>query len=138
MNTTKQQRKIKALELMKKLDIYKPYIDGFKDNDYTCFFEGYGGYWTWQDEELENKQKEVENEYNCTVYAITHEITNIGEMYDFLIVPNDKSDWHNLVEKQKNNEFYVFAYVWNKTTDYCNEFGTIGIRSLGGGIARTM
>ena len=29
-----------------------------------------------------------------------------------------------------------FAYVWNKSNDYCSEFGTIGIRSFGGGIKR--
>ena len=30
MNTTLEERKIKAIELMKKLDIYKPYIKGFE------------------------------------------------------------------------------------------------------------
>ena len=34
MNTTIEKRKIKALEIMKKLDIYKPYIKGFeKENE---------------------------------------------------------------------------------------------------------
>lgn len=33
MNTTREQKKSKALELMKTLDIYKPYIKAFKDND---------------------------------------------------------------------------------------------------------
>ena len=31
MNTTLEERKEKAIELMKKLNIYKPYIDGFKN-----------------------------------------------------------------------------------------------------------
>ena len=30
----------------------------------------------------------------------------------------------------------VFAYVWNKDDDYCSEFGSIGVRSFGGGIRR--
>ena len=34
--------------------------------------------------------------------------------------------------------FYSYAYVWNKTDDNCSEFGTIGIRSFGGGIKRVM
>ena len=34
--------------------------------------------------------------------------------------------------------FYVSAYVWNKSDDMCSEFGTIGIRSFGGGIKRVM
>lgn len=36
MNTTKIERKEKAIELMKKLDIYKPYIKGFKENGELC------------------------------------------------------------------------------------------------------
>lgn len=36
MNTTRQQKKEKALEIMKTMDIYKPYIKGFKDDD--CLF----------------------------------------------------------------------------------------------------
>ena len=38
MNTTKEQRKDKAIEVLKKLDIYTPYIQGFRDNDQVCFF----------------------------------------------------------------------------------------------------
>ncbi len=55
MNTTKIERKEKAIELMKKLDIYKPYIKGFKENDEVCFFEDFGGFWAWQNEELKDK-----------------------------------------------------------------------------------
>ena len=50
-NTTKEERKEKALEFMQKLDIYKPYIKGFEKSDNVCFFEGFAGYWAWQKEE---------------------------------------------------------------------------------------
>lgn len=39
MKITRQQKKEKALEIMKTMDIYKPYITGFKDDDNVCFFE---------------------------------------------------------------------------------------------------
>ena len=32
---------------------------------------------------------------------------------------------------------YVWSYVWNKDADWCSEYGTIGVKSFGGGIART-
>ena len=86
MNKTREEKKIKAIELMKKLDIYKPYIKGFKNEDTVCYFENYGGYWAWQEPDLMKKVIELEEEYNCLVYAITHEYTAIGEMYSFLIV----------------------------------------------------
>lgn len=135
MNTTKIERKEKAIELMKKLDIYKPYIKGFKENDEVCFFECFGGFWAWQDEELQNKIKEIEEKYNCTVYAVTHEYTEFGELYDFLIVTYYKEEWDELLLKF-GNKHHAFAYVWNKDDDSCNEFGTILIQSFGGGIRR--
>lgn len=135
MNTTRKERKEKALELMERLDIYKPYIDGFKNNDDTCFYENFGGFWTYQDEELLAKQKELEEKYNCTVYAITHEYAEFGECYSFLIITDYKEEWSDLVLKA-NNTFYSFAYVWNKDDDNCSEFGTIAIQSFGGGIRR--
>ena len=135
MNTTKIERKEKAIELMKKLDIYKPYIKGFKENDDVCFFEGFGGFWAWQEPEIQNKIKEIEKEYNCTVYAITHEFSDFGEMYDFLLVTDYKEEWNDLVVKE-NNTYFTFAYVWNKSDNNLSEFGTICIQSFGGGIRR--
>lgn len=135
MNTTLEERKIKALELMKKLDIYKPYIKGFKENNEVCFFEGFGGFWAWQDEELQNKITEIEKKYNCTVYAVTHEYTDFGELYDFLIVTDYKEEWNDLLTNLQGG-FYAFAYVWNKTDNNLSEFGTISLQSFGGGIRR--
>jgi len=135
MNTTLEERKEKALELMKKLDIYKPYRDGFKKENEVCFFEGFGGFWVYQEPELLAKMKEIEEKHNCTVYAITHEFTEFGECYDFLIVTDYKEEWSDLV-MNANSTFYAFAYVWNKEDDYCSEFGTIALKSMGGGIRR--
>lgn len=135
MNTRKIERKEKAIELMKKLDIYKPYIKGFKENDEVCFFEGFGGFWAWQDEELQSKIKKLEEKYNCTVYAVTHEYTDFGELYDFLIVTDYKEEWDDLLTNLQGG-FYAFAYVWNKTDNNLSEFGTISLQSFGGGIRR--
>ena len=135
MNTTKEQRKEKAIELMNQLDIYKPYIKGFKKSDRVCFYENFGGFWVYQEPEIEAKMKEIENRYDCTVYAITHEYTEFGELYDFLIVTDYTEEWENLVNREGNG-FYAFAYVWNKDDEWCSEFGTIGLKNFGGGIKR--
>ena len=135
MNTTKEQRKEVALKAMKQLDIYTPYIKGFTENDQVCFFENFGGYWVDQEPEIEAKMKEIEKEYNCTVYAITHEFTDFGELYDFLIVTNYPEEWEDFVYSM-GNKHTVFAYVWNKSDDDCSEFGSITVQSFGGGIRR--
>ena len=80
--------------------------------------------------------RELVKEYNCMVYAITHEFTDIGELYDFLIVPNYPEEWNELIYAQSGNQYIVYAYVWNKSDDWCSEFGSIGIQASVGGIRR--
>lgn len=135
MNIEKEIKKQKAIECLKKLDIYKPYIKGFKEEDNICYFENYGGYWAYQEPGLIEKVKELEEEHNCLVYAITHEYTEIGEMYSFLIITDYEEEWDTLLEKY-GNQYFAFAYVWNKDDDDCSEFGTVAISSFGGGIRR--
>lgn len=130
-----EERKIKAIELLKELEIYKPYIDGFVEENRVCFFERFGGYWVDQEPEVEKKMKEIEAEFNCTVYAITHEFMEFGECYSFMLVSRYKNEWDYALEKD-GCYYYAFAYVWNKTNDDFSEFGTIGLRSFGGGITR--
>ena len=136
MKASIQTKKAKAIELMKALDIYTPYIEGFEQEDKVCFYEMFGGYWIEQEKEAYAKLRELEAEYNCIVYAVTHEFTEFGECWDFLIVTDYPEEWDGLIYKQSNDEFIAFAYVWNKTDDYCSEFGSIALKSFGGGIRR--
>lgn len=132
----RQIKKDKAIELMKALDIYKPYIDVFEQEDKVCFYEMFGGYWEEQEPEIQKKLNELEKQYNCVVYAITHEFTDFGECWDFLIVTDYPEEHDTLLYDQGDDNFIAFAYVWNKTDDYCSEFGSIGVKSFGGGIRR--
>ena len=130
-----QKQKAKAIEMMKQMDIYKPYIEGFEKENKVCFFEQFGGFWVYQEPEVEAKMKELEKKYGCMVYAITHEFTQFGECYSFLIVSKYKEEWDRCVVSEKNKH-YAFAYVWNKDDDWCSEFGTVVVQSFGGGIKR--
>ena len=67
MEITRENKKEKAIEIMKKLDIYKPYIKGFRENDKVCFFENFGGFWVYQEPETEKKMREIEEKYDCLV-----------------------------------------------------------------------
>lgn len=133
--TLQQQQKEMAISLLKQLGIYQPYIDGFEKDDTVCFFEHYAGFWAYQDEELINKVKEIEKEYGCRVYAITHEFTDFGECYSMLLVSKYKEEWSRSIVSNKGTH-YAFAYVWNKTDEWCSEFGTVGVKSGFGGITR--
>lgn len=132
MNVTKKE---KAIELMENLKICEPYIEDFKKNGKVSFFEYYAGYWIDQEPEIYAKLRELEKEYNCLVYAVTHEFTDFGELYDFLIVTNYPEEWDELIYSRVNKH-NVYAYVWNKDDDGCSEFGNITVQSYGGGIKR--
>ena len=128
-------KKEKALELMKQLHIYKPYIEAFREKDKVCFFENFGGFYTDQEPEIDEKRVEIEMEHGVLVYAITHEFAEFGECYSFLIVTQYPEEWDSLVVT-RGNSHSAFAYVWNKDDDYCSEFGSVGLQSFGGGIRR--
>ena len=128
----KEELKLRATERLEALDIYKPYIRGFKAEDSkVCFFEGFGGFWVYQEPEIEAKMREIEKDFNCMVYAITHELTSIGELWDFICVDGSREDH---IRKDGTVQ-YVKAYVWNVEDDFV-EGGSIGVQSFGGGIRR--
>ena len=131
----KQARKEQAIKYLKQLDIYKPYIDGFEKDDQVCVFERYAGFWVHQYPELERKMRAIEKEYGCTVYAITHEFMIFGECYSFLFVSKYKEEWETLIRSNKNRHS-AFAYVWNKSDDWCSELGDVIVQSGFGGITR--
>jgi hypothetical protein len=125
-----------AISAMKSLDIYKPYIKKFEKDGTITLFERFGGYYIdeVQEPELLKKIREFEAETSSLVYAVTHEMFEFGECYSFLIISKYEEEWSMTLEEVKDG--YAFSYVWNKTDDYCSEFGTITVRSFGGGIAR--
>ena len=133
--TLKLKQKNFAISLLQKLDIDQSYVDIFKNEDIVTYFTHYIGFWAYQNEELIKKVKELEKEYGCLVYAITHEFTEFEECYSMLIVSKYKSEWKLSFDSEGRNH-YAFAYVWNKTDDDCSEFGTVVVKSALGGITR--
>ena len=139
---TQAEQKERAIKHLEELDIYDPYIDDFIINDTVTMFENFGGYSIGGvnagDEEMEwlkNKIKELEEEHEFKVYAVTHEYTDFGECYDMLIVSKYKDDDEYAVDV-RGNDAYVFCYVLNKDDEDCSEFGTCGFKMFGGGLTR--
>ena len=133
---TREEMKQEAIRYLKRLDIFKPYIKGFENKDMVCFFEEFGGYWLYQEPEIAAKVKTFEEETGNLVYAVTHEYTAFGEIWDFLYVSKYVEDGTDFVYSQGNGRFIVDAYAWNRTDDGCSEFGSIEVVSMGGGIKR--
>ena len=126
-----------ATQCLEMLDIYKPYIRKFKSKAGTpCFFENFGGFWVDQEPELFSKIKEVEKDYGVLVYGVTHEFTEFGECWSMLCISQNPDSINDFISTYSSSQFYVYAYVWNKTEPMFSEFGDIVVKSFGGGIKR--
>lgn len=126
-----------AVECLRKLDIYKPYIRRFDAAGVPCFFESFGGFYADQEPELWHKIKKVEEEYGCLVYAITHELFEFGDCWSFLCVSKHAKEVRDcLLSTGRPGTFYAFTYVWNKSDSLLSEFGDIAVQAFGGGIRR--
>lgn len=126
-----------AIQCLEKLNIYKPYLNKFKSEEsMPCFFENFGGFYADQEPELYAKVKEVEQKYDCLVYAITHECLDFGDCWSMLLVSKETEDWTECLDQFNQTGFYAFAYVWNKTDDWLSEFGDVVVQKFGGGIRR--
>ena len=125
-----------ALSAMKSLDILPAYIKKFEKDGTITLFERFAGFYIdeYNEPELLKKIKEFEEETGSIVYAVTHEMFMFGECYSFLIISKYEEEWEYTLDDVK--EGYAFSYVWNKSDEWCSEFGTIAVRSFGGGIAR--
>ena len=133
----KVTQKALAVKCLEMLNIHKPYIKKFKSKDnMPCFFEHYAGFWADQEPEVYNKVREVEEERGYIVYAITHEITDLGESWSMLCVPKDTESIEELLDPINKDTFYALAYVWNKSNPKLSELGDIAVRSALGGIKR--
>lgn len=126
-----------AIKCMEKLDIYKPYITKFKSKaGIPCFFENFAGFYVDQEPAIYEKVKEIERECGCLVYAITHEVTDLGETWSMLCVPQSVEGLEDVLGSFNQREYYAFSYVWNKTNPIFSEFEDIVVKSFGGGIKR--
>ena len=131
------RQKALAVECLEKLDIHKPYINKFRSlKGIPCFFEHYAGFYVDQEPELWAKVKEVEKEFGCLVYAITHEITDFGECWSMLCVSKDSESIDDCLTVCDNKSYYAYSYVWNKTADHFSEFGDVVVKAAFGGVKR--
>lgn len=85
--------------------------------------------------EVKDKEKELikainefEKLHNAYVYHIIYSNTNIGKLYTMLYVSNNEEEWES--DRADIKEKQLYAYVWNKTDNYCSEIGLVGIEKV--------
>lgn len=136
MNVSMENKKTEAIKRMKALDLYKPYINLFEKDNKIFLSEMTGGVYEFdEDEELNAKVKAFEEDHDALVYHVIRTMTQFGELFNFLYVSDYEEEW--AMDNADIEAGYALAYVWNKTDEWCSEFGSIGVAGKFGGIVRT-
>lgn len=86
------------------------------------------------DDEIKEKVAKFESKFKSVVYHVIMSNTEFGRMWALLYVSSSKDEWEQ--DNQDIEEGYPIAYVLTED-DYSNEFGSIGVKSVNGGLART-
>lgn len=136
MNISREEKKIEAIERMKKLGVFPETIKQFEQEDLVSISEPVFGAFFWiEGDELE-EMKRWEQVHNALVYVIIRSYTSIGKMDSYLYVSDHKDEWQQDRAMLNRNE--TFAYVINRDMPDCSEFGSIGIRrTIAAGLVRT-
>lgn len=128
----KDKMKQEAIERMKMLKLSSGCIKAFQRGE-VWESEGIGALYDLTKEE-QKIVDDFEKKNNGLVYHVIHNMTEFGELYSLLFVGKYEEEWQ--MDRQDIEENIVFAYVYNKTDDWCSEFGSIMVKPNIGGLIR--
>lgn len=122
-----------CLERMEMLHLSRACINAFKDGK-VWESEGFGAlYEVNEDEQAIITKFEKEHE-GYKVYHMIHNLTEFGELYNIFYVGTATDEWE--LDRADLQENYVLVYVYNKSNEFCSEFGSIAIEQSFGGLVR--
>jgi len=133
MSTLKDEQRLEAIERMKLLKLHPNAILEFLNEGKLNKSEGMGILFWLEDDELEFV-KEFEEEHNALVYHLIKSYTNIGTMLTVFYVSEHMDEWE--LDRADMEDDIQVCYVKNLDDDWCSEFGSIGFRSINGGLVR--
>lgn len=141
MDELKTKQKQEALKRMRMLQIMPQVIKDFEKNERVYYSERLNSmfpatlYWLDNHQEYVDLVNEFEKEHNALVYhaQLTH--TKIGDLLSLFYVSKDEDYWS--LDRKDILNGQVYSRVLNIQDDFLSDFGTIGIKSVMGGVLRT-
>ena len=134
MIVNRDEIKAEAIKRMTRLDIHENAIEEFDKKNVLNLSEGIGAlYWLSEDEQ--DAVRRFEEEYDSIVYHIIHNRTEFGELYSYLYVPNERSEWK--MDREDLDDLTPMAYIYNADSPCESEFGHIEVKPSFGGLIRT-
>lgn len=136
MITERQQKE--AIRRMKFLQMDKKYIEAFEKSGTIMLFENFIGdpITKSNDTYLMDLINNYENTFDNLVYAVTHELSPVGECYNLMIVSKYENDWSMEMYPVDPFTAVTYAYVDNYDAPECSELGSVSLKINKGGIKR--
>lgn len=135
MNVSKEIKRTEAIKRMKALGLFGPCIKAFEKRDEVQLSEPTGGLYEFHDDDwLNDVVKRVESEFNCLVYHVIHSYTNVGQMYNLLVVSDYEEEW--VMDNADIPDGIVFCWVENADIPDFSEFDSISVEVKFGGLVR--
>lgn len=133
-------QELKAIKCMEMLNIYKPYIDIFKQQKTLCLFENFAGFYQSHTSALLAKKQEIEQANGIYIYAMIDAKDEVDEVYILLAFSSDDAEDSpevdiNDISLTGVGEYLVYAYIWNRTNEKMSGLDYVTVKSLCGGLA---
>lgn len=139
-NMDRKELKEEALLRMKKLNLAKNVINDFRDKDVVYYSEYQNSlfpavlYWVSNRDDLVMQIKNFEKRTGYLVYHAILTPTNFGILFSMLFVSEYKDEWE--YERSDIDENIVYAMVENLSDSNLSDMGSIGYKSVMGGLER--
>lgn len=130
----RELQKEEALKRMQMMNLLPEVVDNFKKHQ-ELYKSEFTGVLYWLNEEEKAIVEEFEKTYGGMVFHIIKNYTEFGKLLSLLYVSKYPEEWEDDIELIKEN--IVFCFVKNLDNDHWSEFGSIGFKSIIGGIMRT-
>lgn len=135
MAVTKAMMKEEALKRMDILKLHPNVIKEFKESGVLNYSYSVLGFLYWLTEETQARVNTFEKETGYLVYHVIENETSIGRLVTLLYVSTESNEWEQ--DKQDLRDDCALAYVINVDDEVCSEFGSVGLKSVNGGVVRT-
>lgn len=135
MAATKEAMKKEAIERMNILNLHPNVIKEFTEKGTLNYSYSELGFLYWLTDETQARVKKFERETEYLVYHVIEDETSIGRLITFLYVSTCEDEWE--ADKEDLGAGQCIAYVVNKEDEMFSEFGSVGLKSINGGVVRT-
>lgn len=134
MEISREKKKEEAIQRMKELGIINGAIKQFKDDDIVMVSEPPIGGLYWLDDEQKKIVDDFEKENDALVFMVVKAFTNFGNMLSLLFISDYEEEWE--MDRDDIKDDIVMSYTINETAPELSEFGSIGVKRVGGGLIR--